>query len=72
MSFPMELRDAMERARLTPEQVAARMQEAGCEVTVSAINTWLSGSREPGGRKLVMLAHVLGVAADELMPVPAS
>lgn len=62
-----KLRALMAAQELNPERLAARLQEAGHQVSYAAVVCWYYGRRTPDLVRAKALAEVLGVTLDELV-----
>ena len=63
------IRQLRERAGLTQEQVAARLQTRGCDITRSAVAKIEVGQRHLYPDELILLREILGVTFDEILGV---
>ena len=63
------IRRLRERAGLTQEQVAARLQTRGCDITRSAVAKIEVGQRHLYPDELILLREILGVTFDEILGV---
>ena len=55
-----------ERAGLTQEQVAARLQTAGCDITRSAVAKIEVGQRHLYPDEIILLKRILGASYEEI------
>ncbi len=63
-----QIRKARERRELTQEQLAARLQTRGCDITRSALAKIEAGQRHIYVSELRTLRELLDVSYDELLP----
>ena len=63
------IRDLREKAGLTQEQVAARLQISGCDITRSAVAKIEVGQRHLYSDEIILLKDILGVSYDEIFDV---
>ena len=63
------IRRLRERAGLTQEQVAARLQTRGCDITRSAVAKIEVGQRHLYPDELILLREILGASFDEILGV---
>lgn len=64
MSFSVELKIAREKAGLTQQQIADRMN-----IDKSTYCGYETGKRQPDVRKIKQLSEVLNVSADDLLEI---
>lgn len=64
MSFNIELKIAREKAGLTQQQIADRM-----DIDKSTYCGYETGKRQPDVRKIKQLSEVLNVSADDLLEI---
>ena len=62
------IRAIRKERKLTQEQLAARLQTSGCDVTRSALAKIETGQRHMYAAELRALRDVLNVSCDELLP----
>ena len=55
-----------ERAGLTQEQVAARLQTSGCDITRSAVAKIEVGQRHLYPDEIILLKRILGASYEEI------
>ena len=60
------IRKLRERARLTQEQVAAKLQLGGCDVTRSAVAKIEVGQRHLYPDEVILLKDILSATYDEI------
>ena len=60
------IRRLREKAGLTQEQVAARLQIEGCDITRSAVAKIEVGQRHLYPDEIILLKKILGVRYDEI------
>lgn len=60
------IRELRERARLTQEQVAAKLQTRGCDITRSAVAKIEVGQRHLYPDEIILLKEILGGSYDEI------
>ena len=60
------IRHLRERAKLTQEQVAARLQTNGCDITRSAVAKIEVGQRHLYPDEIILLAKILGATYEEI------
>ena len=60
------IRRLREKAGLTQEQVAARLQIEGCDITRSAVAKIEVGQRHLYPDEIILLKKILGVSYDEI------
>lgn len=58
-----------EKARLTQEQVAAKLQTSGCDITRSAVAKIEVGQRHLYPDEIVLLKEILTASYDEIFDV---
>ena len=63
------IRGLRERAGLTQEQVAARLQTSGCDITRSAIAKIEVGQRHLYPDEIVLLKEILSATYDEIFNI---
>ncbi len=63
-----KIREVRERRELTQEQLAARLQTRGCDVTRSALAKMEAGQRHIYAFELCCLREALNISCDELLP----
>ena len=61
------IRDLRERAGLTQELVAAKLQTLGCDITRSAVATIEVGQRHLYPDELILLARILSASYEEIL-----
>lgn len=67
--FGQKLRNARENAKLTQEQVAAKLQVNGCDITRSALAKIEVGQRHVYPDEIKLLKEILNVTYDELFEI---
>ena len=60
------IRHLRERAKLTQEQVAARLQTMGCDITRSAVAKIEVGQRHLYPDEIILLSKILGATYEEI------
>lgn len=60
------IKELRERANLTQEQVAARLQTAGCDVTRSAVAKIEVGQRHLYPDEIILLREILGASFEDI------
>ena len=63
------IRTLRERAKLTQEQVAARLQTRGCDITRSAVAKIEVGQRHLYPDEIILLKEILSATYDEIFDV---
>ena len=63
------IRNLRERAELTQEQVAAKLQVLGCDITRSAVAKIEVGQRHLYPDEIILLKEILGASYDEIFCV---
>ena len=63
------IRNLRERAGLTQEQVAAKLQVLGCDITRSAVAKIEVGQRHLYPDEIILLKEILGASYDEIFCV---
>ena len=63
------IRKLRERAGLTQEQVAAKLQVLGCDITRSAVAKIEVGQRHLYPDEIILLKEILGASYDEIFCV---
>ena len=63
------IRKLRERAGLTQEQVAAKLQLGGCDITRSAVAKIEVGQRHLYPDEIILLKDMLGVTYEEIFSV---
>ncbi len=63
------IRKLRERAELTQEQVAAKLQTNGCDITRSAVAKIEVGQRHLYPDEIVLLKEILSATYDEIFDV---
>lgn len=58
-----------ERKKLTQEQVAAKLQLSGCDITRSAVAKIESGQRHVYPDEIILLREILGVEYSEIFDI---
>lgn len=61
------IRELRERAGMTQEVLAAKLQLAGCDITRSAIAKIEVGQRHLYVDEIVLIGGILGVSYDEIL-----
>lgn len=64
--FGQQIRNAREKSRLTQEQLAAKLQVNGCDITRSALAKIEVGQRHVYPDEIRLLKEILHVSYDEL------
>ena len=60
------IRRLRERSKLTQEQVAAKLQTSGCDITRSAVAKIEVGQRHLYPDEIVLLSKILGATYEEI------
>ena len=60
------IRKLRERARMTQEQVAAKLQLSGCDITRSAVAKIEVGQRHIYPDEIILLREILSATYDEI------
>ena len=60
------IRNLRERAGLTQEQVAAKLQISGCDITRSAVAKIEVGQRHLYPDEIILLKEILGTSYEEI------
>ena len=60
------IRNLRERAGLTQEQVAAKLQTSGCDITRSAVAKIEVGQRHLYPDEIILLKEILGTSYEEI------
>ena len=63
------IRKLRERARLTQEQVAAKLQIGGCDITRSAVAKIEAGQRHLYPDEIILLKDILSASYEEIFEV---
>ena len=63
------IRNLRERAGLTQEQVATKLQVLGCDITRSAVAKIEVGQRHLYPDEIILLKEILGASYDEIFCV---
>jgi len=63
------IRKLRERARLTQEQVAAKLQIGGCDITRSAVAKIEVGQRHLYPDEIILLKDILSASYEEIFEV---
>ena len=63
------IRNLREGANLTQEQLAARLQTNGCDITRSAVAKIEVGQRHLYPDEVILLKQILGVSYDDIFNV---
>ena len=63
------IRALRERAGLTQEQVAARLQLGGCDITRSAVAKIEVGQRHLYPDEIILIKDILGTTFDEIFKI---
>ncbi len=61
-----------EKKNLTQEQVAAKLQVNGCDITRSAVAKIEVGQRHLYPDEIILLKHILNVEYDEIFEIDCS
>ena len=61
------IRNLREKARLTQEQLAAKLQLMGCDITRSAVAKIEVGQRHLYPDELILIKQILNVSYDQLL-----
>ena len=64
------IRSLRERAGMTQDGLAARLQLAGCDMTRSAIAKIEVGQRHVYPDELILLQRILGASYEEILRIP--
>ena len=60
------IRSLRERARITQEQLAAKLQLCGCDITRSAVAKIEVGQRHLYPDEIILIREILGVSYDDI------
>ncbi|MBR5229915.1 MAG: helix-turn-helix transcriptional regulator [Firmicutes bacterium] len=63
------IRNLREKARLTQEQLAAKLQLMGCDITRSAVAKIEVGQRHLYPDELILIKQILNVSYDQLLQI---
>ena len=63
------IRKLREKSKLTQEQVAARLQTRGCDITRSAVAKIEVGQRHLYPDELILLKEILSATYDEIFSI---
>lgn len=63
------IRKLRERAKLTQEQVAAKLQIGGCDITRSAVAKIEVGQRHLYPDEIILLKEILSATYDEIFEI---
>ena len=63
------IRSLRERAGLTQEQVAAKLQVSGCDITRSAVAKIEVGQRHLYPDEIILLKEILSATYDEILNI---
>ena len=63
------IRSLRERANLTQEQVAARLQSSGCDITRSSVAKIEVGQRHLYPDEIILLKDILGATYEEIFDI---
>lgn len=63
------IRALRERARLTQEQVAAKLQTSGCDITRSAVAKIEVGQRHLYPDEIILLREILSATYEEIFDI---
>ena len=63
------IRSLRERANLTQEQVAARLQTSGCDITRSSVAKIEVGQRHLYPDEIILLKDILGATYEEIFDI---
>ena len=63
------IRKLRERAGLTQEQVAAKLQTSGCDITRSAVAKIEVGQRHIYPDEIILFSSILGVSYEEIFEI---
>lgn len=66
------IRILREKAGITQEQVAARLQVRGCDITRSAVAKIEVGQRHLYPDEIILLREILGTSYEAIFRLPAS
>lgn len=64
------IRDLRERAGMTQDALAAKLQLAGCDMTRSAVAKIEVGQRHLYPDELILIRNILNVSYEELLYIP--
>lgn len=64
------LKDEIGAKQITPKQFHAELRNAGAEVSIQAVYSWLKGTTSPSPINQAYCAHVLRAPAHRLFPLP--
>lgn len=63
------IRKLRERAKLTQEQVAAKLQTSGCDITRSAVAKIEVGQRHIYPDEIILLSEILSASYEEIFEI---
>ena len=63
------IRKLRERAKLTQEQVAAKLQTSGCDITRSAVAKIEVGQRHLYPDEIILLSEILSASYEEIFEI---
>ena len=63
------IRELRERARMTQEELAAKLQLHGCDITRSAVAKIEVGQRHLYPDEIVLIKNILSVSYDEIFDI---
>ena len=66
------IRKLREKAGLTQEQVAAKLQLNGCDITRSAVAKIEVGQRHLYADEIILLKEILGVTYEEIFKIESA
>lgn len=64
------IRDLRERAGMTQDALAAKLQLAGCDMTRSAVAKIEVGQRHLYPDELILIRNILNISYEELLHIP--
>lgn len=67
--FGQQIRNAREKSKLTQEQVAAKLQVNGCDITRSALAKIEVGQRHVYPDEIKLLKEILNVSYNDLFEI---
>ena len=69
--FAIRLRDLLDKQQLTPAKFVDKLQSAGIDVTLQAVQKWLSAERIPRPQDMETIARLVGLKDYRfLLPPP--
>ena len=70
MNFTTRLNEALSDKNWRSVQLCAALADRGTNVHISTVEKWLNGTNEPRIATARLIADVLGIPMDELVPLP--